>query len=83
MRFLSNTYDPTTEGAKESFFGGIKDPQSRNEAWANYLEWVDAHVIGEPQATRTYTVEELKKMGMVGVYAEDEEISEIESEARR
>lgn len=33
------------------------------------MKWLADKIIGEPKATDTYTVQELKDMGMVGVYS--------------
>lgn len=75
-RFLSNLTDPYSENAKlylalsyDEWRGG---PQERDRAWARHMEWVNANVIGPPKATDAYTVEQLQKMGMVGLYARPE-----------
>ena len=38
--------------------------------------WVESHTIGGPQATAVFTVEELKAMGIVGLYRDDVESDE-------
>lgn len=67
MKFLSNTYDPKRKDAPMRVTARIGETQQ--EAWRWHLEWLRGKVIGEPQETSTYTVEQLKEMGMVGVYA--------------
>lgn len=64
MKFLSNTHDPHARMYVARMFD-----QTQEEAWRNHLEWLKDKVIGEPQATADYTVEELKAMGLVGVYS--------------
>ena len=69
MRFLQNTYNPEAKDA------GIHLTQLHNEtpeeSWESYLRWLDGKIIGEPQATRDYTVEQLKARNVVGVYVAD------------
>lgn len=43
----------------------------RAREWAEHLRWIREHVTGRPKASRYYTVEQLEKMGMIGVYAEE------------
>ena len=66
-RFLSNTHDPKDENAPMYVVRSFHETQE--QAWANHLEWLKDKVIGDPQATEAYTVEQLKEMCMVGVYA--------------
>lgn len=81
-RFLSNIYDhrkPDAEGkhtySHHAMFCGL---ETMKWEWRHHLEWIDRNVIGRPKATEKYTVEELEKMGMIGIYAklEDGEINE-------
>lgn len=48
------------------------DPKERVTIDAAKKLWLKGKVLGDPKATYKYTVEELKRMDMVGVY-EDEE----------
>jgi hypothetical protein len=72
MKFLTNTHDPKdVEGAKMSLALSFEDmsyPQGREIAWQRHLDYLSDKRIGRPQATTTYTVEQLEAMGMVGVY---------------
>jgi len=76
LKFLSNTFDPNHKDAKcyktythHAMSGG---PRARDEEWDRHMEWINANVIGDPQATEKYSVEELKKMNLVGIYAKGE-----------
>jgi hypothetical protein len=69
LRFLSNTHDPKDPHAK--MYIAHRFDQTQEEAWHYHCEWLKGKVIGKPQATSAYTVEELEKMGMVGVYIEE------------
>lgn len=60
MRHLSNIYDHRKPDARNT---------TPEEAWRQHLEWINRNVIGRPQATETYTVEQLEAMGMIGIYA--------------
>ena len=66
LRFLSNTHDPKDKNAP--MFVARSSDETQEQAWANHLYWLKGKFIGEPQATEAYTVEQLKEMGMVGVY---------------
>lgn len=65
MRWIANTSDPRL-GIR-----GIvpcRTGQTQEEADQSYQDFLRGKVFGEPKATDTYTVEELKSMGLVGVY---------------
>lgn len=66
MKYLSNTYSPKLSDAPNYIFRRMHE--TPKEAWQNYLSWLDNKIIGRPQATEKYTVEQLEEMGMVGVY---------------
>jgi hypothetical protein len=68
LRFLSNTHDPKDKFAR--MYVARRFDETQEEAWHWHLEWLKGKVIGDPQATETYTVAQLKEMGMVGVYAQ-------------
>ena len=72
MKFLTNTHDPKDiENAKMSLalsFEDMYDQKGRESAWQRHLDYLSDKFIGRPQATTTYTVEQLEAMGMVGVY---------------
>ena len=74
--WIINTHDPKdVEGAKRNLRLSMEDfstPDGRERAWQRHLEWLEDKAIGDPQATPSYTVEELKQMGVVGVYVIDE-----------
>ncbi len=68
MEWISNTYDPN---APDTFFyiGASKmSGQTQEEAYENWIKWLEDKILGEPKATEIYTVEELKGRNMVGVY---------------
>ena len=69
---IDNVFDPSKDGA-ESYNRYSRyacgDKLSRESEWANHLAWINAHVVGPPKATEFYSVEELKAMGMIGIYA--------------
>ncbi len=75
LRFFLIINDPKGKNAK--MFMALRYEESREEAWVNYLKWLEGKIIGDPQATETYTVDELKEMGFVGVYMP---LLEIETE---
>ena len=67
MRFLCNTYDP--KDIRNKRYLTTPPHETPEDALRHHLEWLKDKVIGEPQATETYTVEQLKEMGLVGVYS--------------
>jgi len=75
LRFLTNTHDPKDiEGAKMSLalsFEDWQDPNGRERAWKYHLDYLKGKIIGDPQATDVYTVDQLKEMQLVGVYIEE------------
>lgn len=64
LRWISNTTDPA-KGKPE--YISIRD-------WQDATDWLRGKIIGEPKATDTFTVEQLKAMDVVGVYVEDEAV---------
>ena len=68
--FLSNTHDPKDRHAK-MYVARCFD-ESPEDAWRYHQEWLEGKIIADPCGTDTYTVEKLKEMKMVGVYAKVE-----------
>lgn len=68
MKFLSNTYNPKLEDAKEHVV--TREGETQTQAWQRHQQWLKGKAIGKPQATQKYTVSELEEMDMVGVYSE-------------
>jgi hypothetical protein len=51
MRFLTNIYDPEDPKAKmylKLSSEDAADPQGRERAWQQHLDWLKDKVIGEP-----------------------------------
>jgi len=69
MRFLDNIYNPDLPEAKRYLV--CKAHETPEQAWAKYKRWLEGKVIGEPKATKAYSVSELRQRNIVGVYADD------------
>lgn len=69
MKWVSNTYDPQRADARQYVSKLLNE--TTEEAWQHHLEWLKDKIIGEPQGTRLISAEDLKKMGLVGVYLPD------------
>ena len=72
MKFLSNIYDPNRPDASQ--FVSLEGNETQDQAWANHLRWLKGKVIGNPQATTSFSAEELKALHMVGVYQPDHRV---------
>ena len=70
MKFLMNIYNPELPDVYRTVLRSFEETQE--EAWQHHLNWLQGKIIGDPVATEFYTVEQLKAMNLVGVYAEDE-----------
>ncbi|MEM1368490.1 MAG: hypothetical protein AAGG02_10820 [Cyanobacteria bacterium P01_H01_bin.15] len=70
MRFLTNHANPETFKPWDLIRGF---EQSEEDALREFESWLKDKIVGEPRATESYSVEELKDMGMVGIYAKDDE----------
>lgn len=74
-KFLSNVYDPKDPKAEMyltySFYAWDCGPKAMKQEWEQYLEWINSHLIGPPEATDTYTQQKLIDMNMVGIYAKE------------
>lgn len=72
MIFLSNIYNPELPDAKMYYICSshaiIYGEEGIEREWQRHLDWVNRNIIGLPQATDKYTVEELVKMNIVGIY---------------
>lgn len=66
MEWLTNTYNPNAADWASAVHA--VDGQSRLEAARSLRLWLSDKHIGDPMPTNTYTVDQLRKMGMVGVY---------------
>ena len=69
MRWLTNGANPKTAGPQDVARLTHETPE---QALERYQAYARGKVIGPPQATPTYTVEELEMQGVVGIYAPDE-----------
>jgi hypothetical protein len=68
--WITNTYDPKREDAKQKFIYSAPMRQSqRHRIWQEHLYFVGKHEIGSPRETDKYSVAELVSMGMVGLYS--------------
>ena len=65
LKWFMNIYDP--EAADATWALAVRIDCSRDEEWERHLAWLDGKVIGLPKAG-VYSVEELGRMGLVGVY---------------
>lgn len=70
MKFLSNTFDPNHKYAQ--IYVIREGDQTREQAWDRYMHWLSGKIIGMPQETDKYTVDELIRLNMVGVYSDQE-----------
>lgn len=71
MKHLTNLYDPTREDAKSLII--TMPGETPGEAWERQKRYLADKVIGLPKATGAYSVQELERMGMVGIYASEEQ----------
>ena len=71
MKWLSNIYDPEKNDARNLL--SIPADQTRQQAWANHLQWLRGKHIGLPKQMQRHTVSELIEMDMVGVYLDEAE----------
>jgi len=69
MKFLSNTHDPKDKEADYYILRSADETQA--QAIAAHHRWLDGKVIGRPQATKFYSVEQLEARGVVGVYLDE------------
>lgn len=75
MKFLSNTYNPCLPKARMYFltsYEGHFDPIKGEYEWRQHINWINKNIIGEPMPSDTYTVEQLKEMGMIGIYKKEQ-----------
>lgn len=69
MKFLTNTSDPRKPGwERYQVLMWDIDP-AEQIYW--HLDWLKDKYIGKPKATAKYSTRQLRKMGMVGIYAYD------------
>ena len=67
MKWLSNLYNPRLADAK--MFVSTMSHEAQNEAWQRQENWLKDKIIGRPQGTQKYSVEQLEQMGYIGVYS--------------
>ena len=68
-RFLTNIYDPSAKNAKDVFT--YPSNMDRDTVWEIHIDWINSHVLGQPQETEFYTVEQLREAGFLGLYAKE------------
>lgn len=69
LEWKTNYTDPYKPNHKPMTFGN----ESYLDAIRRERELYDRFIKGRPQATDTYTVEQLEAMGMIGLYEQKEE----------
>lgn len=62
-RFLTNTHNPDDRYARQ------KGNWRWDDQWQAHLEFIEANIIGLPQAMEHCTLEQQLKSGLVGIYA--------------
>jgi len=70
VEWRSNTHDPNHRDFKLSIWRGFDE--SHEHALESTLHWLNLGVLGPPQKTDTFTVEQLTRMGYVGYYRKPE-----------
>lgn len=75
MKWLTNLYDPRLPDAHCMI--SFRFDSTPMEAWREQSEWLKDKIISRPKATEYYTVEQLEKMNMVGIYACEFELEDI------
>lgn len=68
MKFLTNLYNPEIYKKEIIRIFGETQEQANN----NFNKWLKDKIIGKPQATNFYTVEELENRNIVGIYEKNE-----------
>lgn len=72
-RWLSNIYNPDLSQAERYLTYSTGAWQSGGAAmkreWQAHLNWIAQNIIGPPKRTKTYSVKELIRQGMVGIYS--------------
>ena len=71
-RFLSNTHDYRRPDAERmhiySHYAMSNGLDACKREWEQHLAWINENVIGPPESSDFYTVEELEQQGMIGIY---------------
>ena len=68
---LYNIYNPCLPDAQANHTysnHAMMEPRLKAYEWKQHMDRYLANLTGPPKATDHYTVEELEKMGMVGLY---------------
>lgn len=66
MKWLTNISDPRRKEARALIQTILNE--TPEQAWQRQERYLAGKIIGDPKATDRYSVDELKAMGMVGVY---------------
>lgn len=69
LRWIDNIYDPDRMDAKIQL--PVRTEEDRDVAWEQHKSWLADKVIGEPKPTARWNVEQMKQMGVVGVYVNE------------
>lgn len=67
-KWVANISDPNKPVSKRQFKYVETCKKTKDQQWAEYLEWVKQFEIGPPKPTHIFTAEELSKAGQVGLY---------------
>ncbi|ALG68062.1 hypothetical protein [Beggiatoa leptomitoformis] len=68
--FLRNIYNPELPDVLDKIPPHAS--MSKVDVYHQQQEWLKDKILGEPQATKIWTVDELKELGFVGIYGQAE-----------
>lgn len=66
--FVDNVWDPDHPQFEENAVSKESDPEKRKQLLQFMRDYVNSHIKGEPSPTPAKTAEELKSMGIIGLY---------------
>ena len=68
-KWLTNIYDPGRSDSRAYHVSSSLPKEESDRKWNDHVDYLEKHILGPPKASKRYTVEQLQKMHIVGVYA--------------
>ena len=66
LEWLTNRFDPRLEEAK--IYQASEAGGEFGQSWEQYQKWLADKFIGDPKGNQYWTVQQLKRMSLVGIY---------------
>lgn len=78
MQFVANVYSPLNRDFEDKICKNEKNEEKRKALIKFQLDFIHAHIIGQPKNSDYKTADELSSLGYIGLYKKDDKLIKID-----